>query len=272
MRIPGSTPLVAALASALVLTAAQKPKGIYVCVAADRLVRFEPSGQCAAGQVGYRLAEAQDLLAVPPAEGKPNETIQMTELKARLDAAQKRMSSLESYIADVSERSSRPGSRFVAPFTVVDDAGKEIFSVQSNPRGWRVSFPSGDRAVVSTALPGGGFVKALSQDQNRQAVIGVSDNVALVTVRQGDKPRGTLSLLADGTTWLTINNAGGKSVAALNETPKGAGHLLLANPSGEPRVEGGTLTSGVGLVRVGPQFKCAGSMGLAPPDCIKGHP
>jgi len=54
--------------------------------------------------------------------------------------------------------------------------------------------------------------------------------------------------------------------------PGGAGQLQLHDEAGANMVEAGTGDNGVGIVRAGPQFQCAGTkMGLANPDCIIGR-
>ena len=54
--------------------------------------------------------------------------------------------------------------------------------------------------------------------------------------------------------------------------PRGGGQLQLHSAAGDNMVEAGAGDNGVGIVRAGPQFQCAGTkMGLANPDCIIGR-
>jgi hypothetical protein len=71
-------------------------------------------------------------------------------------------------------------------------------------------------------------------------------------------------------------------VSTLMSGESGAGRLQLNDNNGTPVVEAGVLTSGKGVVRVGPKYRCGSNTGLAlgvvggaatgmlPPDCIVG--
>jgi hypothetical protein len=261
------------LASIAALRTTQGPKGVHVCVGADRVLRFEATENCPAGQSGYRLMEAGSVISVPPAGNPGGQATpsSLAELNARLDGIQQRLANFQAAIADQNRNIADKFRRVVAPFQVDDSAGKPIFLVKANPRGFQLLLPSGEPEAVGSALPGGGFFKVLSPSQDLQAVIGIDGKTALVTVRQGTTPRGMLSMGADGKPRLQINNPTGEAIAVLTQGSRGDGMLQLLNVAGLPRIEAGTDQTGVGLIRAGPQSACVGG-GLAAPSCIKGHP
>jgi hypothetical protein len=72
---------------------------------------------------------------------------------------------------------------------------------------------------------------------------------------------------------LQIFNSG-YPIANLTVGSAGAGYLQLADPSGNPMVEAGTLPEGVGTVRAGPTYQCLKATPSGPislvPNCIMG--
>ena len=83
-----------------------------------------------------------------------------------------------------------------------------------------------------------------------------------------------LALTKDEKSTLTILNAKHTSVVTLTQGAAGGGGngmFQLSNAAGDPRVESGVNGNDLGVVRAGPQYNCAGKMGLVAPDCIVGH-
>lgn len=145
---------------------------------------------------------------------------------------------------------------------------------------------AGDGGAVRAANASGLVVAAMragvrnagafiAGDQSGQGVAEMSvssDGRGLFQVfGRGNKP---VAILTQGTETpgglLQILNTAGP-VANVTVSSAGAGYLQLTSAGGVSTVEAGTLPSGVGLVRVGPTYRCAGGrMGLGLPDCLMG--
>jgi hypothetical protein len=248
----------------------QQPRGVHVCIAADRTIRYEPSVQCAGGQASYQLADLRDLAGLQGAPAGRSESDQLKELQARLDAAQRRLASLESFVADVNTRGG--AHHITVPFEVDDEKGKAIFAVSSDPRGFKLFAPGGEAVAAGTVLGGGAFFKVYNIPGTREAVMGATASVSVLDVRQGrDKSGVKLAVAEDNVPTMLIFNQNNISVAAFTRGPGGAGRLQLTNPAGAPTVDAGTLGSGAGQVDVGPGSSCPVTEGLRVPTCIRGH-
>jgi hypothetical protein len=117
---------------------------------------------------------------------------------------------------------------------------------------------------------GGGFL-ALGQGGEVLSLIGVDpDGEGGILLRNA---KGKPAFEA-GRGGARIFNSDEKIIAGLSIGPQGGGVLELMDPAGEKRIEAGTTTEGLGIVRAGPGFKCGPSpqaMGLGLADCIMGH-
>jgi hypothetical protein len=167
-------------------------------------------------------------------------------------ALTQRLAALEAAPRTPAAKSSQVGSRVIAPFEVVDKAGKTIFAVKAEPRGLVLLDGQGRTVVASSALPAGGFVKARAADGSLETVMGVNGKYAGVILRQGDKARGSFAIAEDGKPILNMTNDNFVTVLALTQGSTGGGYLTLGNASGESTVEAGTTAEGVGLVRAFP--------------------
>jgi hypothetical protein len=256
--------------SATAAVVVQQPHGVHVCIAPDRTIRYEPSTQCAGGQASYQLVEVRDLAGLQGAPASRSESDQVKELQARLDAAQRRLASLEAFVADVNTRGG--GHRVTVPFEVDDEKGQPIFAVRSNPRGFSLFAPGGQSVAAGTALGDGAFFKVFNISGTREAVMGAVGSVSLLDVRQSrDKSGVKLAVAEDNAPTMLIFNQNNISVAALTRGNGGAGRLQLTNPAGTPTVDAGTLGSGAGQVDVGPNSSCPVAGGLRVPTCIRGR-
>lgn len=250
--------------------AVQQPRGVHVCIAADRTLRYEPSAQCTAGQASYQLVDVRDLAGLQSAPPTRSESDQLKELQARLDAAQRRLASLEAFVADVNTRGG--AHHITAPFEVDDEKGKPIFTVNSDVRGFKLHAPNGQAVAAGTVFGDGAFFKVYNIPGTREAVMGATGSVSLLDVRQGrDKSGVKLAVAEDNAPTMLIFNQNNVSVAAVTRGPGGAGRLQLTNPAGIPTVDAGTLKSGAGQVDVGPGSSCPVAGGLRVPTCIRGH-
>ncbi len=246
----------AAVAGSLAATREPVQGDFVVCVGADRVLRLEPTGKCPANQTSYRII---DLAGSGPAPGG-------------VSSLEKRLASLEAFVRDVGQKTGN-GRKITAPFEVTDGNGKTIFAVTTEPRGFQLFLANGQPvAVVAARAEGdGAYFKAFNPEKTRTIAVGVVENMAEVTLRDGSALRGLFFIDDGGKPMLQLSSRT-TPVATLHEGSGGAGHLQLLSPAGTPTVEAGTIASGVGLVRAGPRFTCTGKGGLAAPDCIMGHP
>jgi hypothetical protein len=179
-------------------------------------------------------------------------------------------------------------NRVVAPFEVVTKTGKPILLVTEDSSSSKARITIGINADANTGqimlrdkhgrrlaamaelTIGGGFV-TLGQSGDVVSLIGVdSDGQGGILLRNG---KGT-PLFEAGRGGARIYNNDEKIIAGLSVGPAGSGVLELMDATGEKRVEAGTTTEGLGIVRAGPAFKCGPSpqaMGLGLADCILGH-
>jgi len=293
MRTVGAA--IAALALAGIASTAAGQQGIALCVGADRVVRVAQAGACAAGETRLLVAPDQAADARVAQLSQQVQQLQQRvaqlerELAARSEADQAQIAELNQQVGQVRgqlaqtdqrianlerarpDQSPGPANRVTAPFEVVDQEGNPIFRVREDPRGFALMVPSGEIVAVSSALPTGGFFKALSADQSRVVITAVNGDNAFVAVREGDEPRGTLTLLGDGKPYLVLTNDNGTEILALTQGESGGGYIQLTDASGTPTLEAGTTAAGVGVVRAGPTYNCSGKMGLIAPDCIVGR-
>ena len=264
--------VIAGLAVALHL-GTQERDGVHVCVGSDRVVRHEPGETCPSGTTEYYLAQAGEDLEVEPSPGESEVSTQaeLAELRRQLtavaqqmvslqrtqtsrsDGLSQRVSALEAGTGQSGGRTSRVGSRVVAPFVVVDPAGKAIFSVRADPRGFVLATPAGEDVAFGSALATGGFFKARSGSGSREAVLGVVQTYAAIELRdEAGQKRAVMALQDDNKPIVGLRNDNNVSVLALAIGASGGGYLQLGDASGNSTVEAGTTSEGVGLVRAYP--------------------
>jgi len=190
-------------------------------------------------------------------------------LRARLGSVEDRLARLESSRAMV------PG-KVVAPFVVVDRAGKPIFEVvaTSTHRAFTLYDAAGRYVVIGSAIKGGGFLKTQSTNGSRVAAFGTYGSEGVITLRDGDgaaSNRLTLALPGDSKPAMVLMNDAHTSVVAITQGQSGGGLIQIDNAKGEPRIEAGVGSNDHGLVHAGPRFNCSGRMGLEVPDCLSGR-
>ncbi|MEO6058252.1 MAG: hypothetical protein ABIQ49_15620 [Gemmatimonadales bacterium] len=245
---------------------------MHVCVGTDRVLRHEPEEVCPAGTTEFHLAEAEPELEVEPSrdESVTSSQAELAELRRQLTAVTQQMVSLQRSQSSRSEvlsqrvsaleaggdkSAARPGtgSRVVAPFVVVDRAGKAIFSVRAEPRGFVLATATGEDVAFASALANGGFFKARAGGGAREVVMGGTGDYGGFEVRDGaGQKRAVLALMGDSKPILGLRNDNNVSVLALTTGASGGGLLQLGDASGNSMVEAGTTAEGVGLVRAYP--------------------
>ena len=171
--------------------------------------------------------------------------------------------SVEVLRARVAELESRPlvGQKVVAPFEVVDPAGKTIFRVKADLHGFEMVNTAGQTVLWASALDNGGLFKTRTSTGFPEVVMGSVGSLGAVVIRDGeDAARATLSLNG-GKTYLTLNNESHAVIAQFFQAPSGGGRLFLGSPNGDAVVRAGVSTSGkCGRVETFPEAPPARAM------------
>ncbi|HEX5386626.1 MAG TPA: hypothetical protein VFW66_08015 [Gemmatimonadales bacterium] len=225
--------------------------GVHVCVGADQVLRLQRSGRCTPGSTEYVLAKAEPEQPDAPDDVKSDGDVpalkrQVAALSEQVAAASRQAASRTDALA------TQVTSRIVAPFTVVDKAGKTIFAVRAEPRGLVLMDNQSRTVVAASALADGGFIKARDGTGALETVMGVNGKFAGFVLRKDGKARGSFDVAEDGKPILNLSNANSVTVVALTQEASGGGYLQLGNAAGATTVEAGTTPSGVGLVRAFP--------------------
>jgi hypothetical protein len=192
-----------------------------------------------------------------PADSAAAARAKLEAMEAQVAGLERTVDSLGNRISRLEQRASNPlvSSAAVAPFTVVDKAGKPIFTVFEGPgpgRGFKLTTKSGKDVVYGSALEDGGFLKALDARGALQAVAGVHGNFAGFVLRESaNVARATLAL-TNGKPSIELSNDDSKVVATMGQGSTGGGVIQLGDAAGNAMVEAGVTTSGVGLVRTLP--------------------
>ena len=184
-----------------------------------------------------------------------------------------------------------PSGRSVARLSALDNSGELVLS---NEGGTKVAFlgarnGAGALSVMNSAGKavaglvgndaGGGAVAVATGNGATVAEMTVSDDgrgLFQVHARGGGRPLAVMTQATDQVAGLVQISNASTSVANLTAGSRGAGYLQLADPSGVPTVEAGTLPNGNGQVRAGPYYKCSPVQAATPviaigiPDCILG--
>jgi hypothetical protein len=185
-----------------------------------------------------------------------------------------------------------PSGKSVARLTTVDNAGELVLS---NEGGTKVAFlgakngagalsvmNSSGKAVAGLlgSGTGGGTVAVATSNGANVAEMTVSDDgrgVVQVRLRGGGAPVAVLSQAPDRVGGLVQISNASTPVANFTVGAGGAGYFQLADPSGNPTVEAGTLPNGRGSVRAGPNYLCSPAQPATPvmsfgiPDCLVGN-
>ncbi len=195
---------------------------IHVCVAEDGVLRVA-SGSCAPGQTSLYLKKAGE-----EAE-KPDEPDDKTQDDKRVSDLERRIKELESSTND----RTTGRSTVVAPFEVVDRAGRRIFAVEE---GVTVSVYSGGRAVAMIrASDAGGHFMGMSTSGDMQTSVGASGARSGVIVSEGGAERIYLGKQESGHYGAKFFARGGAYVAAIGQSQLGFGLAGVYGSDGTPR-------------------------------------
>jgi hypothetical protein len=179
----------------------------------------------------------------------------------------------------------------IARLATVDSAGELVLSNANGARSARLGSSGGAGALsvmnasgtavaglLGTAAGGGAVAVAHSTGGTvaEMSVSGEGRGLFQVFARGGGRALAVLTQATDRVGGLLQISNASTTVANLTVGNQGAGYLQLADPSGSPTVEAGTLPNGKGQVRAGPLYKCIPVQAATPvlsvglPDCILG--
>ena len=204
---------------------AQEPGGrvIHVCVSNDRVLHLTaPLTGCPAGESSLQLKPANDATPQPDSKDSPLD-------KARMDALERRIKQLEDSAAG-----GTLANRVVAPFEVVDRAGKRIFLVRADSPQVAVYNPDGKPVARIGAGDAGGYFAGASSTQEIEAAIGASGARANVIVRENGITR--IDAGKDDTAEnyrLKIFGSTGTLLAGIGQTTTNTGMAVVSDASGD---------------------------------------
>jgi hypothetical protein len=230
------------------ITAQSPADAIHVCAAEDGILRLaEGSTTCPAGQKSLYLAKP----------GAP--TTKNAEQKAdesQSESLQRRLANLEQRIKELEAAANRGelGNRVVAPFEVVDRAGKRIFAVEQPFGATLVSvFNRDSEAAGATigATPQGGYFFAMSASDSH-AELSALGSYSGVTVVENDVTRVDLGRdKGKGTYRLKFFTSAGKDVAGIGQSADTNGGLVvIQDAAGKTRAGMGITPDGKGAISV----------------------
>jgi hypothetical protein len=291
------SPTIRALLGAVLLTVlaqpssaplgAQASKGVRVCLGTDNLLRFTSGDRCPQGQRMFRLAEVEDEVGITKEREDPPNTV-VADLKTKIDFLSKRVANLEKDSPDVvgdlkskvdlltkrvtnlendgtkRDPDPRAARQVTAPFEVVDGSGNPIFVVADAPH---ASVAQKGRLQIARTV-GGGF-SMLARNAAGRSVLGFGDTGDGGMLYVADAAGVTRVL--GSTEGVKVYNKSDAAVVHLLSSAGGNGQLWLFDAGGRTMVTAGTDGS-VGVVRAGPNMKCAPEAGLRVGDCLRGRP
>lgn len=254
--------LALALASGAGAAFAQGGKpSLQVCVGDDRVLRHQASGSCPAGTTGYELAVEADELGLPPGdEGKASEQ-RLEELRVKLDMLSAKLMDVQKELGNAEKV--RAGGKVMAPFEVVDEAGKTIFKVRDAPRGFEMVTAAGQAVAWGSALDAGGIFKTRSSGSFPEVVMGSAGNYGGFVIRDAEQQARASLALTDGKPTLDFSNENYAGIVSIRQGSSGGGHIQLGNAAGNAMVQAGITAGNCGKVEAYP---------LRPPAAVVGVP
>ena len=273
---------------------AQASKGVHVCLGTDNMLRYTPGERCPGGQRMFRFAEVEDEVGLAKERDEPTSAViadikskidflsrrvvnlerdspdVVGDLKGKVDLLTRRIANLEAETAKAEPTRRDPAlARVMAPFEVVDRAGNPIFVVAD---ALHASVARRGRFQIARAVGDNNFT-LLVHNSARKSVLGlgeVSDGGALYI----SDATGATKIFGSASGGLKLYGKPDVPTVQLTNGPSGAGQLILADEAGRRMVEAGTVAAdgGMGIVRVGPGFKCVPMASFRVGDCIRGRP
>jgi hypothetical protein len=238
-KLPAFASGVAAAAIAFTLftpvSAQVKPDVIVACADAEGAMRLNDGGPCRPGERRLVL-KAPDLEDVKPDE-TPKDDKKVADLDRRLKGLEER-----------NQRGHLLGSRVVAPFEVVNEAGKRVFYVQEGSTS--AYNAAGTMVARIVANENGGSFEGRSATAPVTASIGSSGQQMGVVIQENDRQRVQLGRNDKGNYGARIYSATGKLVAGIGQSQAGTGIAMVADAAGTPKAKMYSLPSGAGIVEI----------------------
>lgn len=224
--------------------------GIHVCVDESRVLRLAQTLQCPQGQQSLYFKKPDASIDAPKPENTPTPTKNPSIDKQKLAELERRLQEMET-----AARSGELGNRAVAPFEVVDRAGKRIFSVEKSPEAnvAQLFNTAGNPVAVLVARPVGGQLSTRSWTSTLAAYIGIFGEGKTAGMRVLDSGKTRIDVGKDeekGGYRLKIFGGGGKAVAAIGQNSVGSGTAQVADEAGVVRAILSTDESKKGVVNI----------------------
>ena len=198
----------------------------------------------------YELSLEGNEIELPPSEeGKPSEQ-RVEELRLKLDILSSKLTEVQKELANAA--TVKAGGKVMAPFEVVDDAGRMIFRVRQDPRGFEMATSSGPSVAWGSALEAGGVFKTRSSATFPEVVMGSAGNFGGFAIRDAEQ-RGRASVtLSNGKPSLELSNENHVGIVSITQGSSGGGHIQLGNAAGNAMVQAGITAGNCGKVETYP--------------------
>jgi hypothetical protein len=238
---------------------------IATCVAAALL-----SSALAPAAAGAQKPTKQDTVVAGGVPG-PGGQLELAELMKQLDALRKRVADLEKAVANGDKSIPKMAAKFQAPFTVVDENGKSIFSVTDDP--------------YSTGFRGRVHISPGSSGNNYNIWMHSANGTLVAAMGESNGAAGLVSVLRDGKDvammmgkGFELKSSSGKMLGVLGLDPQNEararlgvrGVLQIYNENNNSVVDAGMLPDGRGAVRTWPNSDCKSFGGMRSPTCLMG--
>lgn len=237
---------------------------IATCVAAAVLSSaFAPA-------VGAQKPTKKDTVVAGGVPG-PGGQLELAELMKQLDALRKRVADLEKAVANGDKSTPKMAAKFQAPFTVVDENGKSIFSVTDDP--------------YSTGFRGRVHISPGSSGNNYNIWMHSANGTLVAAMGESNGAAGLVSVLRDGKDvammmgkGFELKSSSGKMLGVLGLDPQNEARARLGvrgvfqiyNENNSSVVDAGMLPDGRGAVRTWPNSDCKSFGGMRSPTCLMG--
>ena len=237
---------------------------IATCVAAAVL------SSAFASAVGAQKPTKKDTVVAGGVSG-PGGQLELAELMKQLDALRKRVADLETAVANGDKSTPKMAAKFQAPFTVVDENGKPIFSVSDDP--------------YSTGFRGRVHISPGSSGNNYNIWMHSANGTLVAAMGESNGAAGLVSVLRDGKDvammmgkGFELKSSSGKMLGVLGLDPQNEararlgvrGVLQIYNENNSSVVDAGMLPDGRGAVRTWPNSDCKSFGGMRSPTCLMG--
>ncbi len=241
--------------------ASTRAESLHVCIGDDRVLRHQAEGACPSGTTSYDLSLEGSEIELPPGEDNQASAQQVEELRKKLDFLSSKLTEVQKELAEAAAINA--GEKVKAPFEVVDDAGKTIFRVRQDPRGFEMVTGSGVSVAWGSALDAGGVFKTRSATSFPEVVMGSSGNFGGFAIRDAEqRARASLTL----TNWkpsLELSNENHVGIVSIMQGNTGGGFIQLGDAGGTATVQAGTTSGNCGKVETFPPRPPAAVVGLA---------